>query len=78
LCCSATKKATVATVPFFFLLWNCAVAQHNEKGDGSYHRLLLPLMELRCSTTQQRRRQPHRRLFLPLTELRCVAAQRKR
>jgi hypothetical protein len=43
------KKAILAVVAFFFLLWSYVTAQLHKEGDGSYRRLLLPLLELRYS-----------------------------
>jgi len=42
------KKATAATIAFFYLVWSCAAVQLHEEGDS--------VVELRCSATPRRRR----------------------
>jgi hypothetical protein len=37
---------------FFFFLFCLFCLQRSEEGDGNCHRLLFPLMELRCSALQ--------------------------
>jgi hypothetical protein len=62
---NSTKKVMIAAVTFFSLLWSCVAVQLHKEGDGSCRRLLLFVVELRYSATEEGN---------SVVELRCTAA----
>jgi hypothetical protein len=55
-CNAAQQKRDSHAVAFFFVFFCYIVLQCSKESDSSYRSLLLPLVELRCSATQRKRR----------------------